>query len=107
MKLPSDAIVARSKVVKYLLEWRPENDKSRFLSQAGYAASQPDRLEEDIRRQLLPLEAELEETTEYGEKYRICGSLTGPNGRILEVVSIWMIERATGITKFITLYPRK
>jgi hypothetical protein len=28
-----------------------------------------------------------------------------PNGRQLRVVSIWMIERATGLTKFVTLIP--
>jgi len=29
-----------------------------------------------------------EETTEYGDTYRICGALSGPNGRALRVVSI-------------------
>ena len=47
------------------------------------------------------------ETTEYGDKYQICGELTGPNGRTLRVTTIWMIEGATGLTKFITLYPAK
>jgi hypothetical protein len=53
------------------------------------------------------LDAEFAETTEYGELYRIAGTLTGPNGQTLRVVSIWMIESATNITKFITLYPVK
>lgn len=66
-----------------------------------------DQLAEDIRRQLLPLEAEFEESTEYGDKYRIVGALIGPNGRTLRVVSVWMIEAATRTTKFLTLYPAK
>jgi hypothetical protein len=45
------------------------------------------------------------ESTEYGDKYRIRGVLAGPNGRALNVVTIWMTETATGKTKFITLYP--
>jgi len=107
MILPADAVIARAKVVSYLLAWRRENDKSEFLLQAGYTAADADRLADDIRRQLLPREAEFEETTEYGEKYRIHGTLTGPNGRALGVVSIWMTESATGTTKFITLYPER
>jgi len=107
MKLPADSAIARAKLTNYLLEWRPENDKSQFLAQAGYSAAQADRLLEDIRQQLLPLEAEFEETTEYGDTYRISGTLKGPNGQTLRVVSIWMIEHASGLTKFITLYPQK
>ena len=107
MRLPVDAVISPTKIANYLLAWRLENDKSQFLSQAGYDAADPDRLGDDIRSQLLPLEAEFEEKTEYGEKFQIGGSLTGPNGKILRVVSIWMTESATGTTKFITLYPAK
>jgi len=105
--LPANAVIARLKVVSYLLAWRPENDKSAFLAQAGYSSAHADQLAEDIRRQLLPREAEFEERTEYGDKYRICGTLTGPNGRVLRVVSIWMTESKTGTTKLITLYPER
>lgn len=107
MKLASDAVIARTKVVDYLLEWRPENDKSHFLGLAGYTIAHADQLADDIRAQLLPMEAMFEETTEYGIKYRISGGLIGPNGRRLQVDSIWMVEAASGVTKFITLYPTK
>lgn len=94
-------------MVGYLLEWRPENDKSHFLGSAGYTVAHADQLVADIRTQLLPVEAMLEETTDYGNKYRIIGALVGPNGRRLRVESIWMVEAASGATKFITLYPTK
>ena len=35
------------------------------------------------------------------------GTLTGPNGRVLHVLTIWMKEDATGETKFVTLLPDK
>ena len=53
------------------------------------------------------LEAELFDETEYGTKYRIRGTLTRPNGRVLRVLTIWMKEEATGATKFVTLMPDK
>jgi hypothetical protein len=53
------------------------------------------------------LDAELFDQTEYGPKYRIRGTLTGPNGCVLRVLTIWMKEAATGETKFVTLLPDK
>ena len=66
-----------------------------------------EQLAQDIRDQLLWLEAEFEEKTEYGDVYSITGSLIGPNGREIRVMSIWMVESVTNETKFITLYPKK
>lgn len=107
MKLAGNALIARAKVSDYLLAWRPENDKSQFLALAGYTVAQPDRLVDDIRTQLLPLDAQIEEITEYGQKYRISGTLIGPNGQALHVETVWMVESVSGVTKFITLYPAK
>jgi len=107
MKLSPDAVISLEKVANYLLLWRPENDKSKFLAEGGYQMEDPERLVEDIRGQLLPLEAEFIEDTDYGRMFRITGTLNGPNGRGLRVVSVWMTEAESGTTKFITLYPAK
>jgi hypothetical protein len=107
MKLPANAIIARRKVNEYLLRHRAEDDKPGFLALAGYTLEHADQLMSDLRAQLLPLDAELYDTTEYGPKYRIRGTLTGPNGRALRVLSIRMKEDATGDTKFVTLLPDK
>jgi hypothetical protein len=106
MKLPPDSEIAGVKVTQYLLKLRDEDDKSKFLALAGYSLAHADRLIEDLRG-LLDGEADLVQTTEYGDKYRIHGTLTGPSGRTLRVASIWMTEEATGRTKFVTLYPDK
>jgi hypothetical protein len=106
MKLSADSEVARIKVTQYLLKLRDEDDKSKFLSQAGYTLAHADKLLEDLSG-LLDREAEFIQATEYGDKYRIRGTLKGPNGRQLRIVSVWMTEEATGRTKFVTLYPDK
>ncbi len=90
MKLPPSTIIAPRKVTEYLLRHRIEDDKSGFLARAGYTQENADHLMSDLRAQLLPLEAELFDETEYGTKYRSRGTLTGPNGRALSVMSIWM-----------------
>jgi len=107
MKLPLNAHIDPRKLTEYLLRHRLEDDKSVFLALAGYTADNADRLLMDIREQVLPLEAEFIEQTEYGPKYRIRSTLRGPNGRALSVVTIWMTEDATNQTKFVTLFPYK
>lgn len=39
--------------------------------------------------------------------YEIRGTLKEPNDKSLLVCTIWMTEKATGTTKFITMYPDK
>ncbi len=107
MKLSPDAIIAQAKLTQYLLKLLPQDDKSKFLAQAGYTQENWQQLENDLREQILQLDAVFTEKTRFGDRYKIRGTLTGTNGVILPVVTIWMIERATGQTKFITLFPDK
>lgn len=107
MKLSVNAVITPEKITDYLLKWQPDNDKSKFLARAGYSAENWRRLLEDIRTQILPVEAELIRKTAYGNLFRIRGELMGPNGVSLKVITIWMLEDASRQTKFITLFPDK
>ena len=107
MKLSVEATIAPEKITNYLLQWRPENDKSGFLARTGYDSENWEQLANDLRRQILPREARLTERTRYGDVYEIRGILTGPLGVPLRVVTIWMIEHESQQTKFITLFPDK
>jgi hypothetical protein len=68
------------KISHYLLRPLEESDKSEFLADAGYELADSQRLLDDIRTQLLPLDADNIGPFEYGEKFRIRGFLQGPNG---------------------------
>lgn len=108
MKLSGDSVIAEAKLTKYLLVWREADDKSKFLAQAGYTLENWQQLEADLREQVLPLEAvPSDEPNRFGDVYEIRGALCGVNGSNLAVVTIWMIENETQVTKFITLYPDK
>lgn len=107
MKLPADAQIADEKLTDYLLVKRPVGDKPQFLRQAGYTLDNWDVLEQDIRKQILTKEATSTEQTRYGEYFEIIAPLTGPNGAVLKVKTVWMKESRRGIAKFITLYPDK
>jgi len=107
MKLPLTAIIAEEKIKEYLLSFRKRNDKSKWLSKAGYKLEDWQRLEKDLRTQLLSLDAMYTEETQYGQMYEIKGMLTGPNGKTLSVCSIWMNEYESKSIKFITMFPDK
>jgi hypothetical protein len=107
VKLPADARIAPEKLIRYLLIKRSVGDKSEFLKRAGYILDNAQRLERDIRKQILAEDAVVTKKTIYGQHYDIRASLTGPNKITLKVKTVWMQELKTGITKFITLYPDK
>ena len=107
MRLPGNDVITPEKITDYLLKWQPDNDKSKFLALGGYSLGNWRQLLEDIRNQILPLDAELMRKTAYGDLFKIRGELKGPNGASLRVITIWMAEDASKQTKFITLFPDK
>lgn len=107
MKLPSTTIIATEKIKDYLLSRRKRNDKSKWLGRAGYKLENWQQLEQDLRTQILSLDAIPTDKTKYGQIFDIKGVLTGPNGKTLEVHTIWMTEDESKSTKFITMFPQK
>jgi len=105
MKLSEYTLITYEKLTLYLLIQRKRNDKSQWLAQAGYSLKNWQVLENDLRNQVLSSDATPIEKTEYGQMYEIRQNLIGPNGKTLPVCTIWMMETATGNTKFITMYP--
>jgi len=105
MKLPSTAVIASEKIKEYLLSPRKRNDKSKWLAKAGYKLGNWQRLERDLRTQILSQNAVFTEDTKYGQMYEIKGKLTGPKGKSLFVRTIWMNEHESRLTKFITMFP--
>ena len=44
MYLPSDSLIPDDKITKYLLKFRPKDDKSKYLARAGFTLANPDAL---------------------------------------------------------------
>jgi len=107
MKLPQDSIITDKKLTHYLLIPKKRNDKSKWLNKNGYSLNNWKRLQTDIRNQVLPKNAVYLETNEYGNLYKIDTTIETPSDRRMSVSSVWMTEKYSGITKFITMYPMK
>jgi hypothetical protein len=107
MKLPADSVISERKLRAYLLSPRIEDDKSGLLFLAGYTEENWRQLEADLRQQIEAVEAELIRVTDYGDMYKVRARLTGPNGKRLNVITIWITLRVNGETRFVTLIPDK
>jgi Domain of unknown function (DUF6883) len=105
MKIPDDAVIPVEKLTKYLLVPRPWDDKSMFLAQAGFDQSNPDALMAAIRALAIGAEGSEDGSNEYGTFYRLEGSLVGPGGQSLAVVTVWIRWHADGSFHFVTLKP--
>lgn len=109
MRLPNaeQAIVEDRKLRDYLLS--PLHPVGRFkaalFAQLGYSQEHWHRLEQDLRAQHLTCDAEELGTTRYGKKYRIRAPLMGPNGKKVEMVSIWIVCQGEDRPRFVTAYP--
>ena len=109
MRLPDEAIVIpREKLTRYLLVARVEDDKSKYLAQAGFTMERADELEMAIRELARQFDAEQDASNVYGVFYRVTGDLVGLNGRRLPVVTIWIaLTNAPVSYRFVTLKPAK
>ena len=106
MKRSSNVVIPLTKLSDYLLAPRRHNDKSKFLSQAGFTKDNPTFLEQAILDVVTQNEAVTQKTNEYGVFYKVVGQLTGPSG-ILSVVTIWIVRKGDEKFRFVTLYPDK
>ena len=106
MKLPADAIIAPIKFTRYLLVPQLRSDKSRYLARAGYAQDTVAQLIEDLRSQILPLDATFSRSTPFGEIFLIDGPLLGPSGVRIFVRTVWRKPPLPGCIHFVTLIPK-
>ncbi len=107
MKIPEGAAIPEDKFIKYLLIKREFDDKSKFLHSAGFTLENYYILIQELRRLIGREEAIKESENAYGIFYSVIGMLSGPQGRKLHVVTIWLHKKVDGAFQFVTLKPFK
>lgn len=111
MKLPSvDRIeVPQAKVVQYLLSstHRAGRGKAGFFSAFGFQVTAWEALAEALRRQARDNAVTFSEDTPFGTRYIIEGPLISPNGRQLQVRTVWFIDEDGQAPILVTAYPLK
>ena len=107
MQIPQDSLIPDAKITRYLLIYRPYDDKSNFLAKANFTLENPEDLLAALRQVIQVGEAIEDRTDQYGVYYRVKGSLNGPNGISLKVITIWLHRSIDQEFQFITLVPDK
>lgn len=111
MKLPhADRLeIPKAKVVEYLLSstHRAGRGKAGFFSAFGFQVSAWEALADALRQQARSNAVTLSEDTPFGIRYIIEGPLVSPNGRQLQVRTVWFIDKDGPAPRFITAYPLK
>lgn len=111
MKLPqADRVeVPQAKVVQYLLSstHRAGRGKAGFFSGFGFQVSAWEALADALRQQARDNFVTLSEDTPFGTRYVIDGPLVAPNGRELQVRTVWFIDKDGQTPRFVTAYPLK
>jgi hypothetical protein len=79
--------------------------KCRFFVRLGYTQDLWETLADDIRHHGRVGTVTEGESSLYGRKFEVRGSLTGPTGRTAEVVSVWIVLNETDLPRFVTAYP--
>lgn len=92
MKLPAAerAVIEAAKIGDYLLSTSHAvvGFKTAFSAGLGYTSSNWQRLEADLRNLATSVDAEPGQSSPYGHKYEIRGTLTGPSGQTAEVLTV-------------------
>lgn len=109
MKLPrgDQALVEDAKVRDYLVS----NDhpvgrfKARAFAVAGYRCENWQRLRDDLRALGAAMEVVPGPADRFGQRFIGRGWLTGPNGMLLPVVTVWIIPSTSETPRLVTAYP--
>lgn len=109
MELPnkSRAYVPLEKVIDYLLsETHPVGkSKAKYFRSYGFNDENASDLAQGllIIAQNFPVESS--ERSRFGVKYVLDGELETPNGDMIQVKTVWIIESGDDIPRFVTAYP--
>lgn len=109
MKLPNvdQADVPLEKITSYLLNTGHDEGRGKalFFLHVGFSVEQWAVLAQTLLRHAQEHEVVKAETTRFGTRYVIEGAMQTPNGRIVQIRSVWSIAQHESNPRLVTAYP--
>ena len=109
MNLPAaeHAVIEAAKIQDYLLSTSHPvgRFKTAFFAGLGYSSSNWQRLEADLRNLAASGDAEPGQSSPYGHKYEVRGTLMGPSGKTAEILTVWIVLFGEDVPQFVTAFP--
>ncbi|MDD5702529.1 MAG: hypothetical protein PHU23_10840 [Dehalococcoidales bacterium] len=101
------AIIEAEKIRDYILS--PTHPVGQFkaavFQKLGYSYENWEDFEQVLRKFILSYDAQEVEETRFGMKFIVEGSLAGPSGRAMQIITVWVILKGEAIPRFVTAYP--
>jgi Domain of unknown function (DUF4926) len=101
------AYIDPAKVRDYLLS--PVHPVGRFkavvFQALGYRPDEWEELRDDLLALALATQAVPGQTSNFGQKYEVSGTLRGPNGREARFTCVWLVPVDGEAPRFITAFP--
>lgn len=109
MKLPNVAValVPADKITGYLLSptHRDGRHKAAFFLGAGFALDAWQALAAALHKHAAAHEVSKVESTPFGTRYVVEGTMETPLGRTPSIRSVWFLETSQEVPRFVTAYP--
>lgn len=109
MRLPNGdrAIVDETKVRDYLLSVSHPigRFKALFFRELGYVEGDWEKLLNELRELGSTGEAHPGQSSEYGQKFEIRGTIEGPSGTRASIVTVWIVLTGEDVPRLVTAYP--
>ena len=109
IRLPNreSAYVPEQKLTEYLLsETHPDGrSKARLFYAAGFDMTKVNILEQGLISIAQTGHVEAVTTTVHGTKYVVDGTLTSPNGNLIQIRTVWIIDIGQYAPRLVTAYP--
>jgi hypothetical protein len=109
MELPNKAKahISPEKITNYLLSETHAvgKSKARYFGSYGFHSKNFEALKEGLLTIAYNNEIIGTETSAYGTKYTVDGQLETPKGVMIQIRTIWIIEKGYDNPRFVTAYP--
>lgn len=109
MKLPNrkTAFIQPQKLIGYLLSESHSvgASKAKLLRRVGFNETNVDRLEAELLKIARSQPVKELVSSSHGTKYIIEGELSAPNGRVVRVRTVWIIDLGQVNPRFVTAHP--
>ena len=109
MELPNKlrAHVPLEKITDYLLSETHAvgKAKARFFRSHGFGVENVSELVDELIAVARNGQVEVSAKSQYGTKYVIDGEMKTPNGVMIQVRTVWIVENRQEIPRFVTAYP--
>jgi hypothetical protein len=109
LQLPNrdNAFIQPAKLIGYLLSETHSvgKSKAKFFRELGFNEENIARLEEELLKVARSHEVAEIITNEHGNKYVIIGAIDTPNGKIVNVLTVWIIDLGQENPRFVTARP--